>query len=371
MGTLVTASTLRTYVFVYAVMAAVCAAPAYAVSREAISFDWLALRADLETVQNTTGNAFALRGGWSPTLQLAQSPVGLRLLVEYGALRTTNAKVFSAPSVQLLAIWSPAPRLEVAAGAGAQFWVAQGADDARLVVSLEAHYVPPRRFLRVFRSGFAAASIGPSSTSGLQARLGVELRFGPEAEGVVDVAPAPGAPVGVPSTAREPAALEKAAPQLACPACPSCPVCPVCPEPKAAHNVVLPTPVLFAFDSSVVPEAGRAYLLQLGSGLAAQQDAWATLALTGHANAVGKAAHNLVLSVARARAVADILQQAGVPEHRLTISGVGATQPVGGSAPTDATQQRVMLEVFGSHVDSRLQALIDGASILPEESHLQ
>jgi len=52
------------------------------------------------------------------------------------------------------------------------------------------------------------------------------------------------------------------------------------------------------------------------------------IALTGHADRIGKAAYNQKLSEQRATAVKDYLVEKQVPANRITASGMGEKQPV-------------------------------------------
>lgn len=63
----------------------------------------------------------------------------------------------------------------------------------------------------------------------------------------------------------------------------------------------------------------------------------ATLVVTGHTDAVGTEATDRALSVARARLVVDHLVDLGVPVDRMSVEGVGHSQPV---APDDTPAGR-------------------------------
>jgi len=320
----------------------------------------LAARASAQEVQNTTGNAFALQVGLSPRLRLEGIPVGLKLLLEYGALRDTQHRVFSAPSAQLLLDWAAAPRLELALGAGAQFWAAPAGPVTRPVVTLEAHYVPPVKLWRVIRSGFVASSIGASSGAGLQVRAGIEFDFhrGPAA-----------APTQV-AAARHEAACPPPAP------CPPCPSCPPCKEPLTLVPIPAPAPthqslghtLRFAFNVTALSDDSKAYLARLGAALRDHADDFARLAIIGHASSRGTEPHNLTVSVRRAHNVARALVAAGVPEHKLTVHGVGEAEPLAEYAPNAPQQQCVILHLEGAAPQSALQDLIT-LPAEPREEH--
>lgn len=310
-------------------------------------------RISAQEVQNTTGNAFALQVGLSPRLRLEGVPVGLKLLLEYGALRDDQHHVFSTPSAQLLLDWAAAPRLELAIGAGAQFWVAKTGPVTRPVVTLEAHYVPSVMLWRFGWSGFVASSIGASAGAGLQVRAGIELDWKGRKPSVQQVA-----------------LTQAAAPsELACagqgPAvCPET-ICPVCsaPLPVAAPSALKPLGhgynMVFAFNASTLNPQSKAYLNVLGQALARNVNAFTELAIIGHASAKGTEAHNLTVSLRRAHQVAKALMQAGVPEAKLTVHGVGETQPLPQYDPDDPAQQCVLLQLVATGAQGELQNLID------------
>ena len=50
--------------------------------------------------------------------------------------------------------------------------------------------------------------------------------------------------------------------------------------------------------------------------------------VTGHADSTGNDAANQALSLRRAQAIADLLEQGGVPRAKLSVMGRGATQPL-------------------------------------------
>jgi OOP family OmpA-OmpF porin len=315
----------------------------------------LAARASAQEVQNSTGNAFALQVGLSPRLRLEGVAVGLKLLLEYGALRDTQHRVFSAPSAQLLLDWAAAPRLELAVGAGAQFWFAPAGPLTRPVVTLEAHYVPPIKLWRVIRSGFVASSIGASSGAGLQVRAGIELDLGRQ-----------------PAVAATPIAVASEA--AACPAAPPCPPCNK-PEPPAPISVAavpvrqaLGHTLRFAFNVTALNDDAKTYLRHLGAALRDHADDFGRLTITGHASSPGTAAHNVTVSVRRAHNVAQALLAAGVPPHKLTVHGVGEAEPLV-EYPAHASQQQcVVLHLEGAAAHSALQDLIT-LPAEPREEH--
>ena len=83
---------------------------------------------------------------------------------------------------------------------------------------------------------------------------------------------------------------------------------------------------LFAFDKAVVKPEGKTMLDDLVRQLSGAQ--YDQIALTGHADRIGKASYNQKLSEQRAMAVKDYLVEKQVPANRITASGMGETQPV-------------------------------------------
>lgn len=72
-----------------------------------------------------------------------------------------------------------------------------------------------------------------------------------------------------------------------------------------------------------------------------------TLAVNGHADSTGSDDGNIALSHKRARAVAKILEDAGVAKSRMTVRGYGAFQPLEGSDEAAPDNRRVLLRVRG------------------------
>lgn len=61
---------------------------------------------------------------------------------------------------------------------------------------------------------------------------------------------------------------------------------------------------------------------------AARLEPAATLAVTGHADATGSEQEALELSVHRAAAVAEWLEERGVAQERMSLSGAGLSRPM-------------------------------------------
>ena len=93
------------------------------------------------------------------------------------------------------------------------------------------------------------------------------------------------------------------------------------PTAASAHEFV----VYFGFDSAVVPEGHFTQSMLDAACHAVWGDT--DVYVVARADSAGPAAYNLALSERRAKAVADILVQAGVKRERITLRAVGETQP--------------------------------------------
>ncbi len=316
----------------------------------ALHFYGMAARVSAQEVQNTTGNAFALQVGLAPRLRITRVPVGLKLLLEYGALRDTQHHVFSVPSAQLLLDGHVAQRLELAIGAGAQFWAGPAGPVTRPVVTLEAHYVPPIKVFGILRSGFVASSIGASSGAGLQVRAGLEFDFHrqPAAQPASD---------GHATPTTQVFAAQPCAPTL-CQPCPAAEKIPSAPQVSTKVSQTLGQTMTFAFNVSSLDAPSKAYLATLAQALTAQNAQFDTLSIVGHASARGTNAQNLTVSVRRAHNVAQALMAAGVPQRKLTVHGVGESEPLTGFDVNDRAQQCVVLHLIGGSPQGPLHDLV-------------
>lgn len=90
---------------------------------------------------------------------------------------------------------------------------------------------------------------------------------------------------------------------------------------KKAAPVSLDSDVLFAFDSSVLTQAGRQALDALASSVSGQ------VIVVGHTDRIGSVAYNNRLSVARAETVAKYLSS--IAKANYTATGVGSSKPSG------------------------------------------
>lgn len=78
----------------------------------------------------------------------------------------------------------------------------------------------------------------------------------------------------------------------------------------------------------------------------AQQNPSVKLAVEGHADAQGRDEANLLLSYKRARAVAALLADGGVPAHQVQIAAAGSHAPVEGESADARANRRVTLNII-------------------------
>lgn len=90
-----------------------------------------------------------------------------------------------------------------------------------------------------------------------------------------------------------------------------------------AVPVSLNSDVLFQFDSAMLSRTGRAVLDQVARHVGG------VVVVEGHTDRIGTAAYNQKLSLARARAVANYLQERAPVKADYAVSGVGFSRPSG------------------------------------------
>ncbi len=115
----------------------------------------------------------------------------------------------------------------------------------------------------------------------------------------------------------------------------------------------LPESVLFEFGKDSLDEAeSEPYLARVAQLL--RDKSGAQVALEGHTDNVGSTQYNQKLSERRAMTVRDRLQTLGVPDARMTATGLGLTQPI---APNDTEtgrklNRRVEIVLLGERLES-------------------
>lgn len=103
---------------------------------------------------------------------------------------------------------------------------------------------------------------------------------------------------------------------------------PATPEPTPAPpvEITLSANTLFDFDRAVLRPAGKTALDDLVRDMAGLD--YDVVIVTGHTDRIGTRSYNLGLSMRRATTVRDYLVQAGVPDNRITATGVNSDEPV-------------------------------------------
>ncbi|MEN9533532.1 MAG: hypothetical protein RIQ83_2756 [Pseudomonadota bacterium] len=115
------------------------------------------------------------------------------------------------------------------------------------------------------------------------------------------------------------------------------------PEPVMVEkNFSLSSDVLFAFGKSTLKPEGVAALNTLYQQIVDVQPRDGSAVVVGFTDRIGSEAHNLRLSEARARTVADVLISKGLPAGKVTIEGRGTANPVTGTQ-CDGIQARAQL----------------------------
>jgi outer membrane protein OmpA-like peptidoglycan-associated protein len=112
-------------------------------------------------------------------------------------------------------------------------------------------------------------------------------------------------------------------------------------------RVVIDDPVLFPSGSAVLQGTDWP---ALEVGLAAlEASPSAQIVITGHTDDVGDSGTNTVLSIRRARAVAEFLVESGADVDRIETNGAGEDEPVADNATPEgrAENRRIELEITG------------------------
>lgn len=107
--------------------------------------------------------------------------------------------------------------------------------------------------------------------------------------------------------------------------------------------VRMPNDVLFGVDSSSVGPALQSDLSALAGNL--QRYPGSTVAIIGHTDNTGSAAHNQGLSERRASSVANILIGAGVPAGRLQTIGRGENSPIATNLTAEGRAQNRRVDI--------------------------
>lgn len=119
--------------------------------------------------------------------------------------------------------------------------------------------------------------------------------------------------------------------------------CPNTPKGTPVDGEGCPAPetviIYFAFDSSELNGPAKQALDIVADNLKSRS--YVVAVANGHADRTGTEAYNQALSERRAKAVADYLMSAGVPEAQLRTRAFGETRPVnGGATPEERARNR-------------------------------
>ncbi|WP_028535463.1 OmpA family protein [Paludibacterium yongneupense] len=109
-------------------------------------------------------------------------------------------------------------------------------------------------------------------------------------------------------------------------------------------RLTLPDNISFDIDKSEVKPGARAALANVGS-IMVQYPA-TTIAVIGHTDNTGTAAHNQQLSERRAEAVTTVLASSGVDSVRIRTMGVGMSQPVASNATAVGRARNRRVEIL-------------------------
>ncbi|ADP17064.1 OmpA family protein 3 [Achromobacter xylosoxidans A8] len=125
-------------------------------------------------------------------------------------------------------------------------------------------------------------------------------------------------------------------------------------QDKNAVTVAMLGDVLFDFDKTAIRPAAEPTLRDIASLIKASSAG--TVAIEGHTDSKGSASYNKDLSLRRAQAVAQWLTSHGVDKARLTVKGLGDTQPIqsnrlanGADNPQGRAQNRRVEFVLPKH----------------------
>jgi OOP family OmpA-OmpF porin len=131
------------------------------------------------------------------------------------------------------------------------------------------------------------------------------------------------------------------------------------PAPQVVEkNFALNSDVLFAFGKSTLKPEGVAALNTLYQQIVDVQPRDGSAVVVGFTDRIGSEAHNLKLSEARARTVADFLVSKGMAASKVTIEGRGTANPVTG-AQCDGIKARAQL-IACLAPDRRVEVRISG-----------
>lgn len=115
----------------------------------------------------------------------------------------------------------------------------------------------------------------------------------------------------------------------------------VCMPPERSYTRFTLPALKFAFGSATLPDEAKQALRVFSDALKGRNAKAPAVRIEGHADAVGDADANRVLSERRAASVRDYLVSLGVSQSLFAVKGFGADQPLKGVSPTAPENRRV------------------------------
>lgn len=113
------------------------------------------------------------------------------------------------------------------------------------------------------------------------------------------------------------------------------------PKTHAAHGQY-DLNVAFVTGSAEVNPVSRDRVSAFATALQDPRLAGHRVRIEGHTDSTGSSVRNQDLSERRAKAIADMLQAAGIETSRLDVRGFGSSQPLPGMSPRDGANRRVV-----------------------------
>jgi len=135
-------------------------------------------------------------------------------------------------------------------------------------------------------------------------------------------------------------------------------------EPEAERTIyTLKSDVLFDFargDSAAITAEGRAEIGRLGAEIREKAaEGPLNISVRGHADPIGRASSNLVLSRERAQSVRRVLVSSGVSSEWIRAEGVGSREPVTDCGAGPATRSRIECNAPNRRVEVIVQPAVE------------
>ncbi len=129
------------------------------------------------------------------------------------------------------------------------------------------------------------------------------------------------------------------------------------PEPqKSAQKVSFSADALFAFDKAVLKPEGKQELDTFANNLSGVS--YEAIQVTGHTDRFGSDKYNQRLSEQRGNAVQEYLVSKDIPANRITVQGLGETQPT--TQPGDCTGRKSPKVIACLQPDRRVDIEVSG-----------